>query len=177
MHRLFVAIELPVAVRDRLLDVMGGISGARWQRDDQLHLTLRFVGEVDRNMAQDIAAALGGVHAAPFELAVSGTGVFDRRGVTETLWAGVTPHDAVTALHLKVDQALRRAGVVPDARAYQPHITLARLGRQSGPVTGFMTTTVLGGFAFTVSEFALYESTLTREGAAYRIAERYPLRP
>ena len=177
MHRLFVAIELPVAVRDRLLAVMGGVSNARWQRDDQLHLTLRFIGEVDRHAAQDIAAALGSVHAAPFELALSGTGVFDRRGVPETLWAGVTPHDAVTALHLKVDQALRRAGVALDARAYQPHVTLARLGRHGGPVAGFMTTTVLGGPAFPVAEFALYESTLTRDGAEYRIVERYALQP
>ncbi len=175
MHRLFVAIELPLPVRDRLLAVMGGVSNARWQRDDQLHLTLRFIGEVDRHAAQDITAALGGVHAAPFDLTLSGTGVFDRRGTPETLWAGVAPHDAVAALHAKVDQSLRRAGVALETRAYLPHITLARLGRQSGPVAGFMTTTVLGGPAFTVAEFALYESTLTRDGAEYRIAERYAL--
>lgn len=175
MHRLFVAIELPVAVRDRLLAVMGGVSNARWQRDNQLHLTLRFIGEVDRHAAQDITAALGGIHAAPFELALSGTGVFDRRGVPETLWAGVTSHDAVAALHAKVDQALRRAGVTHEARAFLPHITLARLRRQSGPVAEFVTATVLGGPSFNVSEFELYESTLTRDGADYRIVERYPL--
>jgi 2'-5' RNA ligase len=175
MHRLFVAIELPVAVRDRLLAAMGGVSGARWQRDDQLHLTLRFIGEIDRHIAQDIAAALGGVHAAPFELALSGAGVFDRRGVPETLWAGVTPHDAVTALHAKVDQALRRVGMALEARAYAPHITLARFGRHSGPVGEFVTATVLGGPPFTVSGFALYESTLMRDGADYRTVERYSL--
>ena len=175
MHRLFVAIELPTAVRDRLLAAMGGVSGARWQRVDQLHLTLRFIGEVDRHAAQDIAAALGGVYAAPFELALRGTETFGRRGVPETLWAAVTPHDAVTTLHAKVDQALRRAGMALEARAYAPHITLARLGRHSGPVAEFVTATALGGPAFTVSGFALYESTLTRDGADYRTVERYSL--
>ena len=57
MHRLFVALRPPVPVRDHLLDLMHGVEGARWQSDDQLHLTLRFIGEVDRHQASDIAAA------------------------------------------------------------------------------------------------------------------------
>ena len=66
---------------------MGGIAGARWQDDDQLHLTLRFIGEVDRHVATDVAAALGSVRHPPFELAVSGVGTFDRKGRIDTLWA------------------------------------------------------------------------------------------
>jgi len=176
MHRLFVAIEPPVAVRDRLLGSMGGVSGARWQRDDQLHLTLRFVGEVDRHRAQDIAAVLGSVAVTPFELALAGTGSFDRRGRVDSLWVGVTPFEAVHALHNKVNQALRRVGVAPDGRAFLPHITLARFGRSSGPVGGFAAAT-LGGTTFVVDGFALYESTLTSDGADYRIVERYRCDP
>src|SRR5207237_6913856 len=96
MHRLFVALELPPQVRDALLGAMGGVAGARWQRDDQLHLTLRFIGEVDRHGAQDIAAALAGVRSAPFRLNLGTAGVFDKRGRIDTLWLGVTAVDAVT---------------------------------------------------------------------------------
>ena len=68
MHRLFVALRPPPAIRARLLAAMGGVPGARWQDDDQLHLTLRFIGEVDRPVAEDIAAALGTIHAPPLDI-------------------------------------------------------------------------------------------------------------
>jgi len=177
MHRLFVAIEPPPAVRDRLLAAMGGISGSRWQRDDQLHLTLRFIGEVDRHTAQDIAAALGHVHAAPFDLSLGGFGVFDRRGVPDALWCGVTPQDALHGVYNKVAQALVRVGVAPETRAFHPHITLARLGRRSGPVEGFVTAAPLAGPPFRVDGFVLYESILSQDGAFYRAVERYALTP
>ena len=64
MHRLFVAIRPPAEIRRALTALMGGVAGARWQDDDQLHLTLRFIGEVDHHRAEDIAAALGGLHAS-----------------------------------------------------------------------------------------------------------------
>ena len=118
MHRLFVAIRPPEAVRSQLLDLMEGVKGARWQDEDQLHLTLRFIGEVDRHLARDIAAALGSIHHPRFEIALSGLGTFERRGQPVTLWSGVSPHEPLKALHKKVDQAVLRAGVAPDRRAY-----------------------------------------------------------
>jgi 2'-5' RNA ligase len=176
MHRLFVAIRPPAAVRAILLGAMGGISGARWQSDDQLHLTLRFIGEVDRHRAGDIHAALGAIHQAPFEIALSGIGAFERRGQAESVWAGVAPHEPLKSLHKKVDAALARVGVPPDERAYLPHITLARLKRASGHVGNLLEQS--GGLSsplFTVADFALFESTLTPDGAVYAIVERYPL--
>jgi len=176
MHRLFVAIRPPSHVRGLLLAAMGGISGARWQSDGQLHLTLRFIGEVDRHMAGDVHAALGGIHHPVFEIAVSGIGTFDRRGQPETVWAGVTPLEPLKALHKKVDQALARVGVEPDQRAYLPHITLARLKRSSGHVRNLIQSSGgLTGPPFLVDHFALFESQLTPEGAAYAEIERYSL--
>jgi 2'-5' RNA ligase len=163
-------------IRAQLLACMGGIPGARWQDDDQLHLTLGFAGEVDRHIAADIAAALGSVRHPPFELAVSGIGTFDRKGRIDTLWAGVRPHDEVAALHRKVTQALVRAGLEPESRAFQPHITLARFTRGAGDLSGFAT--LHGGLsseAFAVTHFGLYESTLSGEGARYELIERYAL--
>ena len=176
MHRLFVAIRPPAPVRQFLLAAMGGISGARWQSDDQLHLTLRFIGEVDRHLAKDIHAALGGVHHPRFDLSLSGLGAFDKRGFPDSVWAGVTPHEQVSVLHRKVDAALLRVGVAPDDRAFLPHITIARLNRGAGPIGNLMEEA--GGLAspaFTVDSFALFESDLTNEAAIYSMVERYPL--
>jgi 2'-5' RNA ligase len=176
MHRLFVAIPPPDRVRQLLLGAMGGISDARWQSEDQLHLTLRFIGEVDRHRAGDVHAALGAIHHPRFEIAVNGLGTFDRRGQPETVWAGVAPHEPLKALYKKVDQAIARVGVEPEQRAYFPHITLARLKRSSGSVRGLIEEA--GGLRsepFQVDRFALYESKLTPEGAVYTIVEAYPL--
>ena len=82
MLRLFVAIRPPAPVRNRLLAAMGGVAGARWQDDDQLHLTLRFIGDVDGRRAEDIDAALRMVRHPPFDLTLDGSGSFDRRRVT-----------------------------------------------------------------------------------------------
>jgi RNA 2',3'-cyclic 3'-phosphodiesterase len=176
MHRLFVAIRLPATVRAQLLGLMGGVAGARWLPDDQLHLTLRFVGEVDRHLAQDVDAALSSVHHPRFPIALNGLGAFERRGEPVTLWAGVAPHEPLRALHKKVDQALARVGVEPDRRAYLPHITIARLPRGAGPVGSLVERS--GGVrspAFTVDEFRLYESRLGPDGPLYSIVERYSL--
>lgn len=174
MIRLFVAIRPPDAVRDALLDIMGGVSGARWQSDDQLHLTLRFIGEVDRHAASDIAAALGHVRHPPFDAEVGGIGSFASRGRANAIWAGAGPAAALTTLHHKVDQALVRAGIAQDGRAFHPHITLARLGRGSGEITAFVARTSIAA-QFTVDGFGLFESILAREAADYRLVEHYDL--
>ncbi|HEY9580302.1 MAG TPA: RNA 2',3'-cyclic phosphodiesterase [Rhizorhapis sp.] len=176
MHRLFVAIRPPSAIRKALLSIMGGVEGARWQSDDQLHLTLRFIGEVDRHRADDIAAALATVGGAPFTIRLSAAGVFDHRGRIDALWAGVTPHDELRALHKKIDRACQSAGTAPDQRAYLPHITLARLNRASGPVHDFLSLHAgLSSEPFVLDQFGLFESELGREGAVYHLVERYRL--
>ncbi len=179
MHRLFVALRPPLDIRDALADLMDGVSGARWQDDEQLHLTLRFIGAVDRPVAEDVAAALAAVHAPAPEVALAGVGRFDHRGRTEALWAGVQPHDALAALHRKVDQAMVRVGLAPERRAYLPHITLARLPRGAQAeieVEAWLAQhAALASHAFTLSHLILYESHLGRAGAAYEAIARWPL--
>lgn len=175
MYRLFVAVRPPSQIRERLLGMMGGVPNARWQDDAQLHLTLRFIGEVDRHRAEDVAAALGSVRHQPFEVSLSGVGSFGKRG-KGALWAGVAPHDELKRLHKKVDQACLRAGIDPDSRAYHPHVTLARLGRAAGPVEPFIERWAgLSSTPFRVESICLYESRLGSEGASYTIIERYAL--
>lgn len=176
MHRLFVAIRPPRAIREKLSSLMGGVTNARWQSDDQLHLTLRFIGSVDARVADDIATALLGVSARPFDIALNGAGQFGKHSRAGALWIGVTPHEALAALHKKVDAACRRAGLPPEGRAYLPHITVARLNRSAGPVEPFLAAaSATRSEPFTVEGFCLYESTLGSEGASYEIVERYSL--
>lgn len=177
MHRLFVALRPPRAIRERLLGLMGGVPGARWQADEQLHLTLRFIGETDTHQAEDIAAALGSVRHAPLELRLEGCGMFDdRRGKPNALWAGASPRDPLAALHRKVDQAIVRAGLEPERRAYLPHITLARMPGSAGPVDRWLADhSALASEPFTIDAMALYESRLGHGGASYEPVARYPL--
>ncbi len=176
MHRLFVAIRLPPPARAWLLDLMGGVAGARWQSEDQLHLTLRFIGEVDRHVARDVDAALSSVHHPAFSITLNGLGIFDRRGEPVTLWAGLAPQEPLRTLHKKVDQALVRAGLERERRAYLPHVTLARLPRGAGPIGPLIEGAGgVGGPTFEVRDFRLYESRLTPEGPVYTPVETYSL--
>ncbi|RHW18925.1 RNA 2',3'-cyclic phosphodiesterase [Sphingomonas gilva] len=177
MHRLFVALRPPPAIRQWLLGLMGGIQGARWQTDDQLHVTLRYIGEVTTPVAEDVAVALGTIRAAPLTLRLNGVGCFDKHDRPNAVWAGVAPHEAITALHRKVDQALIRIGLPSEGRAYLPHVTLARLPRSAGPVSGFLADhAALAGAPFEIGHMLLFESHLGSEGASYDAIGRWPLR-
>ena len=177
MHRMFVALRPPIDIRRRLIDLMGGISAARWQDDDQLHITLRYIGEVDGRVAEDVASALAAVRAPPVSVMVEGVGVFaDRHRPGGAVWAGIRPLEAITRLHHKVDHALVRAGLGPERRAYLPHITLARLPRTAAPPNGFLATQAgLVTDSFVIDHMLLFESHLSAAGATYDAVARYPL--
>jgi len=177
MHRLFVAIRPPEPIRDLLLDAMDDSADFRWQDDEQLHLTLRFVGEVERPVADDLADALTRISAHPLELHIAGVGRFEQRN-SGALWAGVEPKPPVAALAAKVERACQSVGLEPERRAFHPHITLARWkGRRTREVQAYLERA--GGLSsepFTVEAFALFESRLSRHGAHYEEVAAYSLR-
>lgn len=175
MHRLFVAIRPPEPIRERLLDLMGGLHELRWQNDNQLHVTLRFIGEVERPIADDIAAELERIRFQHFSIALNGVGKFEKRR-HGALWAGVEPKDPLKALAAKVERACQSAGVEPEQRAYRPHITLARWNGRAPVLDRFMERH--GGLTsdpWEVREFILFESRLGQGGAHYEPMESYPL--
>ncbi len=172
--RLFVAVRPPPDIRDELLAMMGGVAAARWQDDDQLHCTLRFIGEVDRHAASAVAEALGQVRHPAIAARLGSLGTFTTRGRPHALWIGVEPVAALTTLHHKVDQALVRAGIAADTRSYVPHITLARLGRDVGSLGAVLGSRCTAA-EFVINSLTLYESTLTREAAVYRSLAHYAL--
>ena len=176
MHRLFVALRPPTEIRRRCLAAMaGGPPGWAWQDEEQLHVTLRFIGEVERPMAEDIAAALGAIRSPAVDLGLHGVGYFDqgRQGV---LFARAIPREPLAALHKKVDRALMTAGLEPERRAYHPHITLARRRKSSANPDGWLEAhAILAAEPEKVAQFILYESHLGREGPHYETVAQFGL--
>ena len=176
MHRLFGAIRPPEHIRDLLIDAMDDAPTLRWVPDDNLHLTLRFIGEVERPMAEDIARVLSTIRADRFELRLSGAGRFDQRN-GGALWAGVEPKAPVAALAMKVERACQAAGLEPERRAFHPHITLARYGRSAQVNVDPLLRRNAGRTSepFGVDAFSLFDSTLSRHGAHYEEVASFPL--
>lgn len=176
MHRLFVAVRPPEPVRDLLVDAMDDGADFRWQNDEQLHITLRFIGEVERPLANDLASALTRIHTERFRLSIAGVGRFEQRN-GGALWAAVDPKAPLAALAAKVERACQETGLEPERRAYHPHITLARWkGRRIREVQEFLQRTAgLASEPFDVTEFVLFESRLSRHGAHYEPVANYPL--
>ncbi len=156
---------------------MDGVAGARWQSASQLHLTLRFIGEVNNGaVLDDLVMALGLMPATLPPLALDGIGYFETRQRPDALWVRVLPVQPLTALHRKLDHACQNAGLEPERRAYIPHITIARLPRSSGPVEAWVMRHA--SFSLTPAIFtrcSLVESIPTKSGSHYRQLASIPI--
>ncbi len=173
--RLFAAILLPENIRRELGRLSGGLPGARWSPEENYHLTLRFIGEVDNGFAEELAEALSHVGGEEFELAIESLGSFG--GARPRLvWAGVAASAPLAALRRRVESALVRAGLPPEERKYAPHVTLARTaGARPAVVAAWLEDR--GAFhlpPFAVEGFSLMSSRLGGEAPVYREEVRYP---
>ena len=178
MHRLFVALRPPEAIRDPLIDTMEGVEGARWQADEQLHLTLRFVGEVDRAQANDLVSALETVRAPRFALDLRSVGTFERKGRVGSLWARVEESEPLNILQRRVERTCRAAGLEPVTRKFVPHVTIARVNASTGPIGDWLAQHArLALPVWQVDAFHLYESRLDAGGAHYEPVLRFLLSP
>ena len=176
MHRLFIAIRPPEPVRDLLIDSMDESPSLRWVGDEQLHLTLRFIGEVERPLANDIADSLAQIRFPAFELRISGVGRFERKN-GGAVWAGVEPRKPVADLAAKVERACASAGLEPERRTFHPHVTLARWNRSNAGIAADFErrNSDLSSEPFQVDRFILFESHLSRHGAHYEEVAVYLL--
>jgi len=170
MPRIYVALDLPETVVDQVERLCVGLPDVRWADPDDLHITLRFIGEVDEPTYEEVGEALAHVTAAPFELQLQGIGHFPPRGEPTTLWIGVAPSEGLQQLKRRVDRQLASLGIAPETRKFAPHLTIARL---RGPLPESR----LGAFLkrlslyrsepFTVNGFTLYSSFLRSDGAIH----------
>ncbi len=176
MLRLFVGIEFPPELKLRLSLLCGGIPGARWVDAGNLHLTLRFIGEVGEDTAADIDAALSRLRAHRFSLRLAGTGVFGG-DKPRPLWVGVERQPELTALRDRIEQALIRAGLPPEPRKFAPHVTLARL--RDPPIDKLRDYLAINApfrsETMAVDRFSLIASFPTKAGSVYEDQADYPL--
>ena len=176
--RLFVALSIPDSVAQALMLLQGGVPGARWQTREQLHLTLRFIGEVEGRDAAMLDDALASIEAPAFSIQLHGVGQFGNKQ-PHSLWAAARRSDLLEHLQRKVDTAIRRVGQPQDAHKFMPHVTLARLRHPDlEKVRQWLTDHALfTSNEFPVESFCLYSSKLTSDGSIYRVEQEYPLSP
>lgn len=176
MIRLFTALDLPLEQKHILLSLMSGLPAVRWQTEDQLHLTLRFIGEVEETRAEEIRLLLAEVSFHAFSIRLSGVGNFGSVRKARMVWAGVEGTTNLKALQEKITNVLRRAGIPPDERKYTPHIMLGRIkGNNGQKLQDFLENNRDFSLPrFEVTEFCLVQSYLGRIGAQYRALETYP---
>ncbi|WP_421725940.1 RNA 2',3'-cyclic phosphodiesterase [Bauldia sp.] len=178
MPRLFTGIEIPAEIGERLALLRGGLPGARWITQENYHLTLRFVGDIDGHIAHEIADSLGRVQRFGFDVSIDGLGSFGTRK-PHALIARVPPSRPLVELQSEHERLLQRLGLPPDQRKFTPHITLARLRGSSGrDVAEYLTTR--GGFfsePIPVSRFVLFSARSSVGGGPYVVEEAYPLLP
>jgi 2'-5' RNA ligase len=176
MIRLFVALALPDAVAEPLMLLQAGVPGARWMERDQLHLTLRFIGEVDGRDAAAIDDALSLIRSPRFTLQLKGVGEFGGKS-PRALWAGVGSDTDLVHLQRKIESAMQRIGIEAEERKFKPHVTLARLrAAPAGRVMDYLADHALYASApFEVNTFILYSSQLSQNGSLYSAERAYRL--
>lgn len=180
-YRLFIALELPELVKQRLAALRTPIPGATWVGPHAFHVTLRFVGDdIDEEAMLALRSGLAAVKGMPFTLSLRGAGRFppgDRRP-PRVLWIGISAPPALLTLQAGVERAVVAAGFPPEDRPFSPHLTLARLKQ---PASSAAVETFIRRHAdfrsdpFPIDAFHLIASTLTPSGAQYRTLRSYPL--
>ena len=175
MRRLFLALPIPPRYRDLLESVQAGAEGVRWVRAENLHVTIRFLGDVDGATAEDLDGLLARLDLPAVPVTVTGVGQFGPKKRPTSLWAGIEALDAVRHLHGKVERACTAAGLEPDGRRFHPHVTLGRMGGPS-QVGGWIAQHAGFGLPpWDARELVMYESHLHRDGAIYSPLAEYPL--
>lgn len=175
--RLFIAIPLPKTVKQKLLDLQQPIDGILWQRAEQMHLTLKFVGEVDHQKAKELREQLTDIQHPGSAISIEGIGYFPEGKQPKVVWAGVEKNEWLVELHQKVERCCEQIGVAPESRPFKPHITLGRVkGASKRTVNSFINQHKK--FAVTempVNEYVLYESKLEPDGAKHSRLQAFAL--
>jgi RNA 2',3'-cyclic 3'-phosphodiesterase len=176
--RIFAALDLPDHIAERLMELMRGVGGAKWRPRENLHLTLRFFGEVPEPVADDIDAALSAVadSTKPFDLQIKGVGTFGSAD-PHALWAGVADNPPLMKLAADCERAARRSGLKPEPHKFTPHVTLAYLSHAPlDRVQAFIATHALYETPpFRVGRMGLYSSHIRKSAPSlYRLEAEYP---
>ncbi len=179
MPRLFVAIDMNAEIKAHIAELQLGMPEARWTHRNQLHLTLRFIGDVSPKTMTAVDMALSEIQAGSFAMRLRDLGHFPPKGKPRILSAQVDDCPPLMELQKQVEAAVVAAGIEAEGRRYSPHVTIARfkqppshnlIGRYYDTNEGFVTKAML------VDRFALYSSILSPAGARHKIEAVYPLK-
>jgi 2'-5' RNA ligase len=176
--RLFVGLELPWELRRRVAMLAGaGIPGARWVPEENYHVTLRFIGEASRPLAEEIDHALAALKAPSFALTLAGIGTFAKSGRSRSLWLGAERSEPLERLQAKIETAMQRCGLEPERRRFQPHLTLARLdGTGEARLAAFVQAhNLFRADPVQVTHFTLFSSLLGKDQPVYTPEVEYEL--
>ncbi|ACB75309.1 RNA 2',3'-cyclic phosphodiesterase [Opitutus terrae] len=177
-QRLFIAVPLPPAVRDLVASLTVPLREVRWTRDEQLHLTLRFLGDTPVEQIDPLCARLAAIQVEPFLLPVERVGAFPPKASPRVIWVGVgSGHPRLHQLRQKIDDAVLACGLDADLRTFHPHITLGRCqdGARNGVQQWLRHHADFAGPSFRVDAFELYASELHSAGAIHHLRQRFPL--
>ena len=179
MIRLFFGLELPGELRARIGALAGGIDRARFVEPDDLHITLRFIGEVDEATLQDIVLAADAIRFEPVPVRLVGAGHFESRSRVNAVWLGVEPCAALLALRGRIEAALARCGLAPERRRFKPHVTVARLNRaRPAEIRHWLAAnTMFRAVPFMARQFVLFSSAPGRSFPLYTAEYRFPQEP
>ncbi len=176
--RLFVGLDLPSDLRKTVAELAyAGIPGARWVPPENYHVTLRFIGEAPRYVAEEIDHALSALKAPGFPLTLAGVGTFAKGGRTQSLHLGVERHPQLDRLRSKIETALQRCGLEPERRRFQPHLTLARLDNaaESNLADFVQSHNLFRAEPVQMQHFTLFSSLLGKDQPVYTPEIEYPL--
>lgn len=177
MPRLFTGLEIPADVGFALSLKRGGLMGARWIDTENYHITLRFIGDVDGQTANDIVDGLDRLsHSLRFPIRLTHLGAFGG-DKPRALFAGVEPSEALSRMQAAQERVLQRIGLTPEGRKFVPHVTLARLrGTGAEDVARFMAEAPrFEPLGFVPGRFVLYSSRDSVGGGPYVVEQAYPL--
>jgi 2'-5' RNA ligase len=184
--RTFIAIDLDPAVKRSLSELIVRLrkaapEGTSWARESGMHLTLKFLGEIDDSRIEAVAGIMDAAAASipPFAFQVRGTGAFPNTRFPRILWAGVAPSAELDALQSRLDSELGAIGFERESRPFHPHLTLGRV-RTASKVRAAVTELELQKYAdfgtMTGERIILFRSVLTPAGAEYSVLKEAPFR-
>lgn len=176
MPRLFVGLELPEEVTNVLSGLRWGLPGARWTDPSDYHLTLRFIGDINRRTAREIEDELSEIDRQTVPISIVGLGVFGG-DKPHTIYASIAPNKPLVELQAESERCLRRLGFKPEGRKFTPHVTLARLRSASVlDVADYLAANArFPQCHFTADSFALFSARETFGGGPYIVEAAYPL--